>query len=116
VGDPPDPRAVEAAARRGIEVAGRARTVRESDLSDFDLIVAMDRENLRELRLRWDSEGSLARLVLLRDFDPEAEEENRDVPDPYYGGPQGFEQVLDIVHRSCTVLLDVLREDQSRET
>ena len=115
VGEPPDPRAVKAAARRGIEVSGRARAVRESDFTDFDLIVAMDRENLRELRRRQDSLRSSARLVLLRDFDPEPEA-GRDVPDPYYGGSEGFEQVLDIVIRSCRVLLLKLAEDQRPET
>jgi protein-tyrosine phosphatase len=75
----------------------------------FDLIVAMDGENLRDLEHMANGvPGRAARLSLLRDFDPEGDD--NDVPDPYYGGPGGFETVYDMVHRSCEALLDHLQD------
>jgi protein-tyrosine phosphatase len=103
-GDPPDARATEAAARRGVALEGAARQVRASDFDEFDLILAMDRENLRTLReLAPDAEAA-AKLRLLREFDPQSAGD-LDVPDPYYGGPNGFETVLDQVEAACRGLL-----------
>ena len=109
VGEAPDPRSIETAARRGIELRGRARKVMAEDFSTFDLILAMDHDNLMELERLCDTEASRARVTLLREFDPESQE-NLNVPDPYYGGPDGFDRVFDIVHRACSVLLEELRE------
>lgn len=105
VGERPDPRSLEVAARNGIELPGRARRVTEDDFSRFDRIVAMDRANLRDLEsLRPD--GAPAVLELLRDHDPEPGD--GEVPDPYYGGDDGFDRVYDMVRRSCEVLLEDL--------
>ena len=109
VGEAPDPRSVAAADRYGIEVKGSARTVRTEDFSTFDLILAMDRDNLRSLQQLGEGARRTAELALLRDFGPESEGD-LDVPDPYYGGPDGFDRVFDIIHRSCLVLLNELRE------
>jgi protein-tyrosine phosphatase len=105
LGDPPDQRAVAAAAERGVELTGTARQVSEADFAGFDLLVAMDRSN-RDALLRLAPEAEARDKVrLLRDFDDGA----GDVPDPYYGGPDGFADVVDIVERSCAALLDELR-------
>ena len=111
VGDPPDTRATAAARARGITLEGAARTVRARDFEDFDLILAADRRNLRDLRAAA-PEDARARIHLLREFDPDSDgAPDLDVPDPYYGGPDGFEQVLDLVESACRGLLDALRAD-----
>jgi len=109
-GDSPDRRATAAAAVRGITLEGAARQVRPRDFEHFDLLLAMDRENLRELRT-FSSDGDLAgKARLLREFDPASiGAPDLDVPDPYYGGPDGFEKVLDQVEAACKGVLDALR-------
>jgi protein-tyrosine phosphatase len=109
-GDPPDRRATEAAARRGITLDGAARRLSVQDFDDFDLLLAMDRENLRGIREIAPSPEAAAKARLLREFDPaSAGAPDLDVPDPYYGGPQGFETVLDQVEAACRGLLAELR-------
>ena len=105
VGDPPDPRSSAVAASRGVSLDGqRARRIDPKDFDRFDWIVAMDRSNLRDLeRLRERAVATKAELVLLRDFDPEPGD--GEVPDPYYGGPDGFDRVFDLVDRSTEALL-----------
>jgi len=103
VGEPPDDRAIAAAQRRGIDLSAlRARTVRASDFDYYDLILAMDEQNLRELRRRAPAQRH-ERIRLLMEFasDPSL----RAVPDPYYGGAQGFEQVLDLLEEAAEGLL-----------
>jgi protein-tyrosine phosphatase len=112
VGEPPDPRTRQAAARRGYDLSAlRARIVEPGDFERFDLILAMDRENLRVLRRRAPSSVH-ARLRLFLEFSPEAGPE--DVPDPYYGGANGFEQVLDLVEAAARGLLAHLRTPAAR--
>ncbi len=110
VGEPPDARATQFARARGIALEGAARQVREEDFEEFDLILAMDGSNLRNLRRLTPREGARAQVRLLREFDPAAEGD-LDVPDPYYGGPGGFEEVLDLVHAACVSLLERLVAD-----
>lgn len=106
VGDPPDPRAQAAARLRGIELGGqRARQVAVEDFTTFDHILAMDRDNLALLEARC-PDAQRHKLGLLLDYAPEAG--RRDVPDPYYGGGQGFEQVLDLVTQAGQGLLEAL--------
>ena len=107
-GDPPDARATEAGRRRGMVLEGAARQVRPSDFSDYDLLLAADRQNLADLRAVAPSEAARAKVRLLREFDP-ASSGDLDVPDPYYGGPDGFEDVLDLVEAACRGLLDEVR-------
>jgi protein-tyrosine phosphatase len=108
-GDAPDRRATEAAARRGVTLEGAARQVRPRDFEHFDLLLVMDRENLREVRT-FSSDGDVeGKARLLREFDPTtAGMPDLDVPDPYYGGPDGFETVLDQVEAACRGLLETL--------
>ena len=108
VGAAPDERATAAAAERGIALIGAARQVEAADFDRFDLIVAMDADNVAGLqRLAPDGEAA-EKIRLLREFDPEAGGD-LDVPDPYYGGPDGFEDVLDMVQRSSRALLEEVR-------
>jgi protein-tyrosine phosphatase len=109
-GDPPDARATAAARARDIELDGAARQVTAADFEDFDLLLAMDRENERELLARAPDEEARGKVRLLREFDPAAVAAgDLDVPDPYYGGPNGFERVLDLVEAACRGLLDAVR-------
>jgi len=106
VGSSPDARAVAAAHARGITLGGFARQVRRDDFDDFDLVLAMDRSNLRELRQLADGEAGRAKVRLLREFDPaSAGDRDPEVPDPYYGAADGFDEVLDLVAAACRGLL-----------
>jgi protein-tyrosine phosphatase len=115
-GSPPDERASAAAAARGIATRGVARQVTLDDFARFDLLVAMDEDNRRALvRLAPDAEAA-AKVRKLREFDPatcgvaaRAAAGDLDVPDPYYGGADGFDHVLDLVEAACAGLLDELR-------
>ena len=110
VGNPPDERATAAAAARGIAMRGVARQVRAEDFERFDLLVAMDAENQRNLRLLAPDEAARAKVRMLREFDPASgDAASLDVPDPYYGGEDGFGRVLDLVEAACAGLLDELR-------
>jgi protein-tyrosine phosphatase len=113
-GRPADPRMQRAAARRGIELTSRARQVQAADLDRFDLVVAMDRENLADLqRLH---PNPKARVCLLSEFLDDRWP--HDVPDPYYGGEDGFEYVLDMIQAACPAILAALVADlpHPRET
>jgi protein-tyrosine phosphatase len=106
-GAPPDARAMAAASGRGFDLAGiRARRVVASDFEEFDLILAMDEDNLVDLQ-QVAPEGARARIMLLLDYAPG--NIGRAVPDPYYGGRNGFERVLDLVTEACSGLLEDLR-------
>lgn len=102
-GEPADPRMREAAARRGYRLDSRARAVTRDDFDRFDLIVAMDRDNLRDLEAMGDGP---ARLALFSDFLPPGSP--LDVPDPYYGGPEGFDRVIDLVEEGCPAIVERL--------
>jgi len=111
VSEPPDTRAQTAALTRGFDLSKqRARPVREQDYFDFNLILAMDHSNLKVLQ-KGRPENSLASLRLFLDF---AEAGERDVPDPYYGGLNGFERVLDLVEDASAGLLLYLKREQAR--
>jgi protein-tyrosine phosphatase len=115
VGSPPDERASAAAAGRGIALEGAARRVSASDFDDFDLMIAMDSANLRELRALAAGEEQRAKVRLLREFDPASDgSRDLDVPDPYYGGGDGFERVLDMVDAACRGLLEQIRSGELR--
>jgi protein-tyrosine phosphatase len=106
-GNPPDPRSREVAERHGVALDGqRARQVVEDDLRVFDWIIAMDDENLDELSRRF-PDLQKERVVKLRDFDPDGP---GDVPDPYYGGVRGFDDVYEMVDRSCRAFLEACRD------
>ena len=108
-GESPDPRSTAAAARRGVVLEGAARKFVAGDFRRFDYVVAMDRKNRDDLRRLAPDADARARITLLRDHDPASPPES-DVPDPYYGGARGFEEVLDLCERACRALLASLRE------
>ncbi len=106
----PDDRARRAAAERGIDLVGRARQVRPEDFENFDLVLAMDRENERLLLELARDEQERAKVRLLREFDPASVEAgDLEVPDPYYASAGGFEEVLDLVEAACEGLLGEIR-------
>ena len=110
IGAPPDLRAQAAAARRGYDLSTlRARQVTPADFERFDYVLAMDEANLREL-LPLCPEASRDRLRLFLEFAEEVE--RRDVPDPYYGGEQGFEHVLDLVENAARGLLANIKNNK----
>ncbi len=112
VGAPPDERATAAAALRGTVLDGAARRFDPDDFHRFDLVLAMDDENRRDLLAIAPDPESRAKVRLLREFDPTARASgDLDVPDPYYGGGHGFERVLDMVEDATRGLLAELRAD-----
>jgi protein-tyrosine phosphatase len=111
-GDPPDARARAAGQRRGIAVAGCARQFLPGDFERFDYVLAMDQANLRELAAMRRKLGRGAEPVLLRSFDPESPS-GASVPDPYYGGDAGFDEVLELCLRACTPLLARIRKEHA---
>ena len=104
-GERPDRRAAEAALRRGVRLDGAARQVTPWDFEEFDLILAMDSGHLVELR-RMAPPGTAGKVRMFA---------GQDVPDPYYGGEGGFDEVLDIVTAGCAELLDELRGNGLRQ-
>jgi protein-tyrosine phosphatase len=107
IGDAPDARSQEAARRRGYDMSPlRARIVAAADFERFDLILAMDTNNLDVLRRRAPA-AYRERVRLFLEFAPDCGLD--EVPDPYYGGPAGFEQVLDLVEEASRGLLSHLR-------
>jgi len=105
-GDPPDERAIEAARRRGFDLSGlRARKVEALDFERFDLVLAMDEAVYGRLA-GIAPQGLAGRIRLFLEYAPELG--RRDVPDPYYGGPAGFEEVLDLVEAGARGLIAAL--------
>jgi protein-tyrosine phosphatase len=107
VGNPPDTRSQRVAKERGLDLSRlRARQVEPRDFDEFDLILAMDGQNLAMLKQQCPSwhQGKLGRLLDYRQAGQEA-----DVPDPYYGGPKGFEMVLDLVNDAVDGLIADLK-------
>jgi len=102
VGKAPDARACDAAGRRGYQLAAlRARQVRSEDFERFDLILAMDHDNLARLQVLRSDRGQAELDLLLRRYGLGSDV----VPDPYYGGADGFEKVLDLIEQACDALL-----------
>ena len=111
-GEPPDRRSTDVAMRHGIALRGRARRVRAEDFREFDYILAMDRSNLRDLRyLESEGDGG-AVLTLFRNFDP-CQDGDPDVPDPYYGGADGFDLMFEMIDRTCAAIVEHLLSELS---
>lgn len=105
--NPPDERSIAHAARRGYDLTGlQARRIAPADFERFDLLLAMDEDNLAHL-LDAAPAAAHPRLRLLMSFAPH--QRLREVPDPYYGGSAGFERVLDLIETACDGLVEHLR-------
>ena len=110
VGASPDRRMNGAATKRGIELQGKSRKLTPADLQQFDLILAMDRENYQDI-LYLDREGKYEdKVYLMCDF--AKRKTDKEVPDPYYGGQDGFDYVIDLLFDACTGLLDKIVASQ----
>jgi protein-tyrosine phosphatase len=123
-GAPPDERSAAEARRHGVELTSRARQVHAGDFAYFDLLVAMDRTNRDDLLDLAPTVADRAKVHLLREFDLDTDTDtdpdtdtgptdpdrpDRDVPDPYLGGPDGFAEVYDLIESACAGLLVHLR-------
>lgn len=108
VGELADARSRAAAKRRGYEIRHRARQFVRSDFEQFDLVCAMDADNYRDLLHLAPTPEAKEKVKLLRSFDPTARKA-AEVPDPYYGGERGFDEVIEICERACRGLLEQMR-------
>lgn len=103
-GNPADPRSIQVGAKNGISVDSVARQFRDSDIAGYDMVIAMDRSNEKNL-IKLGVDSKLIRRM--RSFDP-GTPEGPDVPDPYYGGDDGFDRVYEMLVRSCNGLIDAV--------
>lgn len=108
IGEGANSKSQQTADEHGITLNSRARRFEYADFEEFDLILAMDRDNLRDLQQLDRNDRFSEKIKMMRDFDPHPEDGN--VPDPYYGGRAGFENVFQIVYRSSEQLLNELKE------
>jgi protein-tyrosine phosphatase len=106
IGSPPDRRMREAAQRRGMTFTGAARQLAAEDLQQFDLILAMDKSNYRDI-LSLDPAGTYHHKVkMICSYC--TQHQATEVPDPYYGGPEGFNHVIDLLQDACSGLLQAI--------
>ena len=110
VGGARDKRSHAVGVARGIPLSGVARQFVAADFDDYDHVLAMDRSNRDDLLRMARGADDHAKVALLRAFDPSAPPD-AEVPDPYYGGPRGFEEVFDVCERACRGLLETLRRE-----
>ncbi|MCB2153290.1 low molecular weight phosphotyrosine protein phosphatase [bacterium] len=109
VGESPDRRMQAAANRRGYQLDSRGRHFQPPDFETFDLIIAMDRNNLRDILKQDPKKQYHDKVRLLSDFHSRADQ--KDVPDPYYGGEAGFELVLDLIEEACEGILEHMLQE-----
>jgi protein-tyrosine phosphatase len=110
VGSPPDRRMRDAAAEVGLDLTGEAAQLTPADLAGADLVLAMDRSNLAAIEAMAARAGVDTEIRLYREFDHEAGDD-LEVPDPYYGGPQGFAEVVALARRAARGVIDHLADD-----
>ena len=110
IGAQPDRRSEAIANKHGFTLSHSGRQIEQEDFENFDYIIAMDQSNLENIKQVQGYETfNKDRLVLMRKFDDESP--NKDVPDPYFGGPEGFETVYQMLDRSCKKFLKHLQEE-----
>ncbi|GAB5531930.1 MAG: low molecular weight protein-tyrosine-phosphatase [Roseivirga sp.] len=109
IGDQPDPRSVANAIENGVYLDHQARQFVSADFADFDYILPMDASNYRNV-MNLKPENPNGDVMLMREFDTLGRGE--DVPDPYYGGERGFQNVFDMLDRSTEVLLNTIRKEK----
>ena len=106
IGQPPHPDAIAAGKRVGLDVMGRARKVHAADFGRFDIIVAMDRSNMRDLKLITPGLEDQAKVRLFRTYDPFSEED--EIPDPYGGPPEEYDETIRIVRAAAAGMMESL--------
>ena len=111
IGDNPDPRTIQTSLENEVPISHKARQLSVNDFYKFDHIIAMDRANLSDI-MDLKPADAISEIKLMRDFDPE--KGGADVPDPYFGGRDGFQQVYNILDRSSGPLLDHVRGESKR--
>jgi protein-tyrosine phosphatase len=109
VGESPDRRATAEAKRRGVRLFGASRQFIRADFEDFDHVIAMDASNRRNMLRLASTDEEVGKLTMFRDWDP-VSADGSEVPDPYYGGDEGFAQVFDICMAASRGLLAHLRQ------
>jgi protein-tyrosine phosphatase len=113
IGGSPDPRTIANATKNGISIDHCGRQLDIEDLEKFDFILAMDKSNYKNILALAGSEAYQDKVMLMRDFDPLAK--GGEVPDPYHGGEQGFQEVFDILDRSMASFLEHLKKNFLKE-
>lgn len=108
-GEMPDSRMIEHAAKRGYKLTHISRPVEENDFYDFDMIFGMDDQNIKGLLQKSPDTSLNGKIHRLTDFC--TKHDVREIPDPYYGGPKGFDYVLDLLEDACSNLLNVLKAE-----
>lgn len=103
IGDYPDTRSYQNALVNGVRIEHRGRQLTYDDLIEYDYLLAMDRSNLADIQKLTKQDGKEGQLLMMREFDPGANQ--IDVPDPYYGGDNGFQEVFEILERSTSELV-----------
>jgi protein-tyrosine phosphatase len=109
LGRPVDPRAAKEAARRGCTLEHVARQFQPEDFDRYDLVLVADDLNLHRMRRIARHDDDLAKLHLMREYDPDYDPADGDIPDPWYGGEEGFVHVYDLMEAACRGLLEQLR-------
>ncbi|MEX0845473.1 MAG: low molecular weight protein-tyrosine-phosphatase [Balneolaceae bacterium] len=107
VGESANSRSQAKANEHGIHLPSKARKFEYADLEEFDLILTMDSQNYTNIKELDRKNRFIEKVKMMREFDPQPG--NGEVPDPYYGGPEGFENVFQVLNRSCNALLDLLK-------
>src|SRR4051794_18263084 len=113
VGERADRRSRQTAKTRGVDLPSVARAFAHDDFERFDYVLAMDTQNQRNLLALARSPQARAKVHLLRSFEPEHGRDGLSVPDPYYGGPEGFDRVYDICDAACRGLLTHLQREHA---
>ena len=109
IGDTPDPRTLRNAMKNGIEIQHVGRQIHESDLTSFDIIFAMDKSNYENILKLKNATTYKSKVKLLREFDPV---KGHEVPDPYFGEEQGFQDVFEMLDRSLDHFINQLERQQ----
>ena len=109
IGQQPDTRTLENAKNNGVILHHKGRQLASTDFHEYDYIIPMDASNLRNTLLFDEAKTTKATIRIMRDYDSEGK--GKDVPDPYFGGEKGFQEVFDIIDRSCRQLLTTLTND-----
>jgi protein-tyrosine phosphatase len=106
IGSPPDPRTIANAVKNGVAINHCGRQLSVTDLENFDYILAMDKSNLKNIQRLDEREKFTSKIMLMREFDPLTK--GGEVPDPYYGGEQSFQEVFEILDRTMGNFIDHL--------